>query len=179
MLFICYLYLYYTIKIIFFIIKSTNIILPSKYYLEQNERLLVLFRGRTHSQYINLYKIINKKETIQSINVFKIYKTGFFIFAISFLGLYIMNAPKYAIDDYLYENIGVKIKGLAKAIFILGAVASIITGLTLATDGGLLLTIGLLVIILGPIVSFVFSWVLYAFGELVDDIHNLNNDCIL
>ncbi len=81
--------------------------------------------------------------------------------------------------DYLYENIGVKIKGLAKAIFILGAVASIITGLTLATDGGLLLTIGLLVIILGPIISFVFSWVLYAFGELVDDIHNLNNDCIL
>lgn len=55
--------------------------------------------------FINVRKLIGKEEKIQFKNVFRIYKTGFFVFAISFLGLYIMNAPKYAIDDYLNEHI--------------------------------------------------------------------------
>ena len=55
--------------------------------------------------FINVRKLIKKEEKIQFKNVFRIYKTGFFVFAISFLGLYIMNAPKYAIDDYLNEHI--------------------------------------------------------------------------
>ena len=55
--------------------------------------------------FINVGKLIKKEEKIQFKNVFRIYKTGFFVFAISFLGLYIMNAPKYAIDDYLNEHI--------------------------------------------------------------------------
>lgn len=55
--------------------------------------------------FINVRKLIKKEEKMQIKNAFKIYKTGFFVFAISFLGLYIMNAPKYAIDDYLNEHI--------------------------------------------------------------------------
>ena len=46
-----------------------------------------------------------QKQEIKFKNVIRIYKTGFFIFAISFLGLYIMNVPKYAIDDFLNEHI--------------------------------------------------------------------------
>ncbi len=53
----------------------------------------------------NILKIVDIKRKIKISNVLRIYKTGFFIFAISFLGLYIMNAPKYAIDDFLTENI--------------------------------------------------------------------------
>lgn len=53
----------------------------------------------------NILKIVDIKQKIKISNVLRIYKTGFFIFAISFLGLYIMNAPKYAIDDFLTENI--------------------------------------------------------------------------
>lgn len=34
-----------------------------------------------------------------------IFKSGFFTFAISFLGLYMTNAPKYAIDKFLTEDI--------------------------------------------------------------------------
>lgn len=53
----------------------------------------------------NILKIVDIKQKIKISSVLRIYKTGFFIFAISFLGLYIMNAPKYAIDDFLTENI--------------------------------------------------------------------------
>lgn len=53
----------------------------------------------------NVLKVIDKKQEIKFKNVIRIYKTGFFIFAISFLGLYIMNVPKYAIDDFLNEHI--------------------------------------------------------------------------
>ena len=38
-------------------------------------------------------------------NIIKIFKTGFFIFSITFLGLYILNASKYAIDNFLTEDI--------------------------------------------------------------------------
>lgn len=55
--------------------------------------------------FINVRKLIKKEEKVQYKNVFRIYKTGFFVFAITFLSLYVMNAPKYAIDDYLNEHI--------------------------------------------------------------------------
>lgn len=53
----------------------------------------------------NILEVVDKNEKAEMKNIFRIYKTGFFIFAISFLGLYIMNAPKYAIDDFLSEHI--------------------------------------------------------------------------
>ena len=37
-------------------------------------------------------------------NVWKIFKSGFFTFAIAFMGLYLLNAPKYSIDTYLENN---------------------------------------------------------------------------
>ena len=65
----------------------------------------------------------------------------------------------------MYDNIGRKIKGLAKAFFILEATAAIIAGIVLmANDEG----IGLLVLILGPVVAWVSTWLLYGFGELID-----------
>ena len=45
------------------------------------------------------YKKFNCKRAIS------IFKSGFFTFAISFLGLYMTNAPKYAIDKFLTEDI--------------------------------------------------------------------------
>ena len=78
--------------------------------------------------------------------------------------------------DNLYENIGGKIKNLAKWIFIVEAIGAIITGLVfLFTDEDFILY-GLLIMILGPIVAWVGSWILYAFGELVDTAYiNKNN----
>ena len=68
----------------------------------------------------------------------------------------------------MYDNIGSKIKGLAKAIFIVEALAAVITGIALmATDEELIL-FGFLVMVVGPIVAWVSSWLLYGFGELID-----------
>lgn len=48
-----------------------------------------------------VYSYIDFKKRVNSENVWNIYKKGFFICAISFLGMYVLNAPKYAIDTYL------------------------------------------------------------------------------
>lgn len=43
-------------------------------------------------------------EKVKFENVMKIFKYGFYTFAIAFLGVYLLNAPKYAIDAYLANN---------------------------------------------------------------------------
>lgn len=71
----------------------------------------------------------------------------------------------------MYDNIGNKIKSLAKTIFIVEAICTVIAGIALlATDDDFIL-IGLLTLFCGPIVAWVSSWILYAFGELVEDVH--------
>ena len=52
----------------------------------------------------NAKKYIETKTKINKKNILKIFKYGFFTFIISFLGIYILNAPKYSIDSYLTEN---------------------------------------------------------------------------
>ena len=49
-------------------------------------------------------KYIDYKIKVKSKNVINILKKGFFTFAISFLGMYVLNAPKYSIDTYLANN---------------------------------------------------------------------------
>ena len=68
----------------------------------------------------------------------------------------------------MYDNIGGKIKGLAKVIFFVEAIAAVITGFVFMAAHDYLIPVGLLVMILGPIVSWVSSWLLYGFGELID-----------
>lgn len=77
---------------------------------------------------------------------------------------------KFMLDN-LYENIGGKIKNWAKWIFIIEAIGAIITGLVLLFTDEDLILYGLLTLVCGPIVAWVGSWLLYAFGELVEDIH--------
>ena len=52
----------------------------------------------------NGFKFIDLKLPVKKENILKIFKAGFFTFAISFLGLYLLNVPKYAIDSYLENN---------------------------------------------------------------------------
>lgn len=51
-----------------------------------------------------VYTYIDFKVKVDKKNVWDIFKKGFFIFAISFLGMYVLNAPKYAIDTYLTND---------------------------------------------------------------------------
>ena len=77
--------------------------------------------------------------------------------------------------DNLYENIGSKIKNWAKWIFIVEAIGAIITGVVLMATDEDLIVYGLLTLVCGPIIAWVGSWILYAFGELVEDIHAIRN----
>ncbi|MDO5555880.1 MAG: hypothetical protein Q4G09_04375 [Clostridia bacterium] len=54
---------------------------------------------------INSRKLYNYTDNIKISNILNLFKTGFFTFAISFLGVYLLNAPKYAIDVFLSEDI--------------------------------------------------------------------------
>ena len=75
--------------------------------------------------------------------------------------------------DSLYENIGGKIKNWAKWIFIVEAIGAVITGVVLMGNDDAV--IGVIVLVCGPIVAWVGSWILYAFGELVEDVHAIRN----
>jgi len=73
----------------------------------------------------------------------------------------------------MFNEIGKKLKGLALAMFIIGAVASIIIGTVLLIIGIdleeiLLWLTGIFTMIFGVIASWISSWFLYGFGELVD-----------
>lgn len=61
--------------------------------------ILIIYDYKKVKNKIDYSKKVNKK------NIKLILKSGFFTFAISFLGMYVLNAPKYAIDIYLAEEI--------------------------------------------------------------------------
>ncbi|MBQ6626838.1 MAG: hypothetical protein IIX27_06070 [Ruminococcus sp.] len=70
----------------------------------------------------------------------------------------------------LYENIGIKIKNLAIGTFIVEAIGAIITGLVLAFSEDVLF---IFIAIGGPVTALIFSWFIYAFGELIEDVHSM------
>lgn len=77
--------------------------------------------------------------------------------------------------DSLYENIGGKIKSWAKWIFIVEAIGSIIAGIVLAAEEDILY---IFIAIIGPFIAWVSSWILYAFGELVEDVGRIRKHFI-
>ena len=72
----------------------------------------------------------------------------------------------------LYGDIGNKIKNWAKWIFIIESIGAVITGFVFLILWGFEdAWWALLTIIFGPIVAYVSTWTLYAFGQFVDDIN--------
>ena len=70
----------------------------------------------------------------------------------------------------MYKNIGKKIKLLAKTTFFVEAIGAAIGGaFFMATAGAQdILFLGFLLFLLGPVLAWVSSWMLYGFGELID-----------
>ena len=73
----------------------------------------------------------------------------------------------------MYENLAGKIKGLATAVAIIGAIASVIYGIVLLAnpiEGAESITIflGLFFLFGMPFVSWISSWPLYGLGELLE-----------
>lgn len=72
--------------------------------------------------------------------------------------------------DSLYTNIGGKLKAWAKWIFIVEAIASVVgaIGMLVSAENGGMFFLALVTLVLGPVLAWVSSWILYAFGELVE-----------
>lgn len=75
----------------------------------------------------------------------------------------------------MYNNIGGKIKLLAAISFAIMAIGSFVGGIAMmATDDDLILP-GVFVLILGPVFSWVSTWVLFGFGELIESNEDTKN----
>ena len=74
-------------------------------------------------------------------------------------------------DDF-FTNIGMKIKKWAQSLFVIETISAIFGGVILLSNAG---AIGLVVLIGGPIAAWISSAVLYAFGELVEDVHAIRD----
>ena len=65
----------------------------------------------------------------------------------------------------MYDNIGGKIKILAKVLCIIVAILEFVYGIILLEDQTI---IGVLLMIVGPIMAWISSWMLYGYGELIE-----------
>ncbi len=79
-----------------------------------------------------------------------------------------------AFVDKLFDNVGGKIKGLARVLLILGTVISVLAGFILVA--GDFATIGIPVLLLGPLLSLISAWFLYGFGEIVENTSAINRN---
>ena len=80
----------------------------------------------------------------------------------------------------MFDNIGGKIKGLAKFICWVGIIASVVLGIVIISGANIgsgrhmytdssTIIVGVITIVAGSILSWVGSFVLYGFGELVEN----------
>lgn len=80
----------------------------------------------------------------------------------------------------MFDNIGERIKGLAIVLNIIGTIAAIIIGLLLLTNQKPLFVSGFLVIVLGCILVWMSAYLLYGFGQLIQNtdflVRNINNE---
>ena len=83
----------------------------------------------------------------------------------------------------MFDNIGDKIKLLAKGLTVLGIILSIIYGIVLIASDEDLIFIGFLVIIVGSSLFWIGSVTLYGFGEMINQLEysnkNTYNLCML
>lgn len=70
----------------------------------------------------------------------------------------------------MYKNIGVKIKFLAIGIAIFMSVIEFLLGISIIADAAYneQIALGLIYMFVGPPLTWISSWILYGFGELID-----------
>lgn len=79
---------------------TKNLIFACAFLVIINFMILVIYDYLIVSK-----KLIDTASKVNRDNVLSILKSEFFVFVNSFAGIYILNAPKYAIDSYLTENL--------------------------------------------------------------------------
>ena len=79
----------------------------------------------------------------------------------------------------MFDNIGRKIKALAKIICWMGIIISIFIGINIIIFGEVKFN-GALIMILGPLLSWVGSFVLYGYGQIIENTDKLvNQDTVI
>ncbi len=73
----------------------------------------------------------------------------------------------------MFNHIGENIKGFARLCTALGIVVSIIVAIIMCTNGGNIV-LGLLCLLIGALISWMSSWALYGFGEIVEAAMRIN-----
>lgn len=78
----------------------------------------------------------------------------------------------------MFDNIESKIKGIAKAVFVLGVICSVIGAILLFKTaagvpygGGVFVVSGLVVLVVGSIGAYVVSCFVYGFGEMLETVN--------
>ena len=75
----------------------------------------------------------------------------------------------------MFENIGGKIKALAKVVTWIGIIGSVLAGIIMISagsrgSGGTLMVLpGLLMMVIGSLSAWIASFVLYGFGQLIEN----------
>lgn len=69
----------------------------------------------------------------------------------------------------MFNNIGNKIKTLAKVLCWFGIIASVIGGIGMALSDNDMLIFGLLIAVAGALLSWIGSFFTYGLGELIDN----------
>lgn len=81
----------------------------------------------------------------------------------------------------LFKNAGPKLKVLAKVIFVISLIIGEIIGIVSIAagadswNGGILITIGVILVIISPLLAWLSSIILYAFGELCDNVSDIRH----
>ena len=79
----------------------------------------------------------------------------------------------------MYDNIGNKIKALAIGAFFVEAIGSIIGGIRLISTADDPVPLGIVLVLVGPIVAWASSWILYGFGELIEKVCGLYSHIVI
>ena len=75
----------------------------------------------------------------------------------------------------MFDNIGKKIKALAQAVCCIGIIFSVISGIVIMVNEEDLILLGIVIILLGSLLSWVSSFTLYGFGEAINQLEYSNN----
>ncbi len=74
----------------------------------------------------------------------------------------------------MFDNIGGKIKAFAQVVCLIGIIASVICGIIMMAIGEAGFTlVGFLIMILGPLFSWIGSFMTYGFGQLIENTDTL------
>ena len=84
-----------------------------------------------------------------------------------------MSTVKNSNSSGMFSNIGSKIKNLAQVVTWIGIIACVVWGLVLMVTDEELIFVGLMIALLGSLISWVSSFVLYGFGQLIENTDKL------